>query len=66
MKEKILVIVAHPDDEILGCGGYLSKYKNKKIFKIVFIGEGTTCRYSGNLQKKAIQDVIQKRQKHAR
>ena len=30
-KEKILIIAAHPDDEVfLGCGGYLSKYKNKK------------------------------------
>ena len=27
MKKKILIIAAHPDDEILGCGGYLSKYK---------------------------------------
>ena len=36
----------HPDDDILGCGGILSKYKNKVSFKVVFIGEGSTCRFS--------------------
>lgn len=47
-KEKILIVVAHPDDEVLGCGGYLSKYKNLKEFKILFIGEGTSCRFLKN------------------
>ena len=31
MKKKVLIIACHPDDEILGCGGFLDKYK-KKIF----------------------------------
>ena len=28
--KKILVIVAHPDDEVLGCGGTIAKLINKK------------------------------------
>ena len=29
--KKILIIAPHPDDETLGCGGTLHKYRNKKI-----------------------------------
>ncbi len=58
-KEKILIIAAHPDDEVLGCGGYLSKYKNKKNFKVIFIGEGTSCRYSKkNFDDKVNREIL--------
>lgn len=44
--KKVLIISAHPDDEVLGCGGFISKYTSAGVeFKVVFIGEGSTCRY---------------------
>lgn len=39
--------MAHPDDDILGCGGLLAKYAGQGCeFRVVFLAEGTSCRYS--------------------
>lgn len=40
----ILVVAAHPDDDILGCGGLLHKYRDREVH-VVFLAEGTSCRY---------------------
>ena len=45
MGESILVIAAHPDDEVLGCGGTLAKYsKLGAKINIIFIADGVTSR----------------------
>ena len=45
--KRALIIAAHPDDEVLGCGGLISKYQPEGVdFKVVFIGEGSSCRYN--------------------
>ena len=31
---RILIIAAHPDDDILGCGGMLAKLQKKLILKL--------------------------------
>ncbi|WP_244934497.1 PIG-L deacetylase family protein [Leptospira vanthielii] len=56
--KKVLILAAHPDDEVLGCGGILSKYQGSGVeFKIVFIGEGSSCRYT-ELDSKESKDAI--------
>tara|TARA_X000000368_G_scaffold419092_1_gene422384 strand:+ start:14000 stop:14686 length:687 start_codon:yes stop_codon:yes gene_type:complete len=58
--KKILVVVAHPDDEILGCGGTLLKSaaKGAKI-RTIIVSEGVTSRLIKNLNKKK-QEISQR------
>ena len=45
--KKVMVIAAHPDDDVLGCGGTLSKLKRQGVnVRVIFIAEGTTCRFA--------------------
>jgi LmbE family N-acetylglucosaminyl deacetylase len=45
---RVLIVAAHPDDDVLGCGGFIAKYSTSKAIRVVFIAEGTTCRYAGH------------------
>jgi len=43
--KKIMVIAAHPDDELLGCGGTLIKHsKNGDYIKTLILGQGMLSR----------------------
>ena len=61
-KNKILIIAAHPDDEILGCGGTILKLKEKKNIKVVFLTDGVSARKSNiklkNKRKKECLDLF--------
>ena len=49
---KIIVLVAHPDDEVLGMGGTIKKHRSQNdTLKIVFLSTGITSRRSTNYKK---------------
>jgi len=66
--KKVLIIAAHPDDDILGCGGLLAKYKDDSnvFFKVLFLGEGSSCRYQKeDIYLDEVQKTIEQRNQYA-
>jgi len=63
MSDIILVVAAHPDDEILGCGGTVARLANEgaKVYTLL-LGQGIAAR-SDNLDKKEYQEQIAKLKK---
>ncbi|MBU0675238.1 MAG: PIG-L family deacetylase [Proteobacteria bacterium] len=44
---KMLVIAAHPDDEVLGCGATMARYSREgHQISVAILGEGITSRYA--------------------
>ena len=59
---KILVVVAHPDDEVLGMGGTIKKLTNNghKI-KIVIMATGIAARRSINFKNSSEYTIDQRK-----
>ena len=52
-KNSVLVIAAHPDDEVLGCGGTIAKLSKKGVkVNILFISNGVDSRNQKKTQTK--------------
>tara|TARA_Y100001970_G_C14109685_1_gene790165 strand:- start:332 stop:1036 length:705 start_codon:yes stop_codon:yes gene_type:complete len=66
-KKKILVIAAHPDDETIGCGGALAKYLKEKFqVKVIFLGEGSTCRFEPHDSENKKINAINQRENYCK
>ena len=59
--KRILIIAAHPDDEVLGCGATISKYLRRgSEFFVLFIAEGSSCRYSDPTSTESLAAIAER------
>ncbi|MCG3110388.1 MAG: PIG-L family deacetylase [Candidatus Manganitrophus sp. SB1] len=59
MMQSILVIAAHPDDEVLGCGGTIAKLADKgAIIHVTFLADGV---FSRSAEKTKQQEALRSR-----
>jgi LmbE family N-acetylglucosaminyl deacetylase len=58
--DKVLVIVSHPDDEVLGCGATIAKYtKNGNEVQVVFIADGFSSRLNDDNRDAVAKQVAE-------
>jgi LmbE family N-acetylglucosaminyl deacetylase len=67
MPERILVIAAHPDDEVLGCGGTIAHHTRRgDQVRVVFLAEGVLARYEqAEFEREDVQATSAKRNANA-
>ena len=60
--KNVFVVAAHPDDEVLGCGGTLLKHidNGDKVF-ILFISDGVSGRFKKDSKTKLFSEISQRK-----
>jgi LmbE family N-acetylglucosaminyl deacetylase len=62
---KILIIAAHPDDEVLGCGGTIARLARTNTINTLILGEGITSRDISQQEKDLNISVLRDQCKNA-
>jgi len=57
---KILVIVAHPDDEVLGMGATIKKLAKKNVIHLCVVSEGASAQYKDKKMIKVRKEACKK------
>ena len=58
---RVLIIAAHPDDEVLGCGATaLRLIRLGAEAMVLFIGEGSTCRFEDVHSREALKAISER------
>lgn len=64
-EKKIMIVAAHPDDEVLGCGGIIAKERDtNSLVRVIILATGKTSRQT--CQTEHVQDEIDRLYEEAR
>jgi LmbE family N-acetylglucosaminyl deacetylase len=63
MSERVLIVAAHPDDEVLGCGGTAARLvkEGHEVYTVI-LGEGITSRDDARQPEKRAEELAQLKQ----
>ena len=67
MAQSVLILAAHPDDEVLGCGGTIAKMADGGArIHVAFLADGISSRDGDGAARRSSLHVVLRRKRHHR